>query len=86
MKYYDLTQWMAHPILSAPSGGDRITLGNKYICLPGAFAEGTFGDVMAGWGRDGAAVAVKRLKRPARDSFDAHRELMAYIGIHVSHS
>ena len=59
-----------------------MTLG-KYSCTPGAFAQGTFGQVAAGWARDGKAVAIKRFKKSYQASLDLHREMMAHIGEHV---
>ena len=75
-------QWMFHKMISPASGGDFIALGN-YTCTPGAFAQGTFGQVTAGWARDGTVVAIKRFKIPNQTKLDTHREMMAYIGKHV---
>lgn len=82
-KHYGL-QWSFHKLLSPASVGHTITFGS-YTCSPGAFARGTFGQVTAGWTRDGTAVAVKRFINPKEKELKSHRELMTYIGLHVSY-
>ena len=83
MKVHHGPGWALHRTLSSTLGGDHINLGN-YTCTPGAFAQGTFGEVTAGWARDGSTVAIKRFKKPKEESLKAHREMMHYIGEHVS--
>ena len=85
MKCYHGPQWMIHRMLPPASGGDLMTMG-KYTCTPGAFAQGTFGQVTAGWARNGKAVAIKRFKKPYQASLDSHRKMMDYIGEHVKPS
>jgi len=77
-------QWKAHRSLTLPTGGGRIILGNEYTCLTGAFAQGSRGQLTAGWARDGAAVAIKRFLSPVEDRFNVHKKIMDCIGIHVS--
>ncbi|MCJ1244814.1 hypothetical protein MMC30_002014 [Trapelia coarctata] len=67
--------------LSPTSVGVPVLLGN-YFCSPSAFAQGTFGTVSAGWTRDGAAVAIKRFKKPSKAEVLAHRAIMDFIGSH----
>ena len=74
--------WTLHKTLSSTSRGDCISLGN-YTRTPGAFAAGTFGEVGAGWARDGRTVAIKRFKTPEEESLQAHCAMMNYIGEHV---
>ena len=74
--------WTLHKTLSSASSQDYISLGN-YTCTPGAFAAGTFGEVGAGWARNGRAVAIKRFKTPREESLKAHCAMMNYIGEHV---
>jgi len=57
---------------------------HKYSWTLGAFAKGTFGQVAAGTGSEGNAVAVKRIYNPVEAELSAHRKMMAYLGRHVS--
>lgn len=82
MKVHHGPGWTLHRMLSPTSGGDLISLG-KYTYSPGAFAKGTFGEVGAGWARDGGTVAIKRFKAPNKDLLKAHQDMMSYIGEHV---
>ena len=82
MKTHHGHGWSLHKTLSAPSGGNQLSIGD-YACTPGAFATGTFGEVTAGWGRNGITVAIKRFKAPKEKSLEAHRQMMHYIGEHV---
>lgn len=84
MRSHNHPQWEAHRLLSLPSGGDRIILGNEFTCLPGAFAQGSRGQLTAGWAHDGAAVAIKRFVQPVEDSFEVHKKIMDCIKTHVS--
>lgn len=68
--------------LSPTSVGIPVLIGD-YYCSPSAFAQGTFGTVSAGWGRDGTAVAIKRIKNPRKAEVLSHREIMESIGSHV---
>ena len=74
-----------HRHLSPTSVGDPVMLGN-YYCSPSAFAKGTFGKVTAGWASDGTAVAIKTFKEPEERSIKAHKEIMRFIGRHVSYN
>ncbi len=85
MKGHHGPQWTFHKMRSPASGGDHMNLGS-YTCSPGAFAQGTFGQVTAGWTLDGAAVAIKRFIKPRQTDLNSHREMMAYIGEHVGPS
>ena len=82
MKIHHGPGWTLHKTLSSAFGEDHISLGN-YTCTPGAFAKGTFGEVAAGWARDGNTVAIKRFKTPKEEFLKTHREMMNYIGEHV---
>lgn len=75
-------QWTLKNRLSQASGGGQLTIG-KYTCSPGAFAQGTFGQVTAGWAQDGTAVAIKRFKSPQQVAFISHLKIMDHIGEHV---
>ncbi|KAI9881283.1 MAG: hypothetical protein M1830_005569 [Pleopsidium flavum] len=55
---------------------------HEYLWSLGAFTSGTFGQVTAGTGSDGKAVAVKRFKEPEEEKLSAHRKMMSYIGKH----
>lgn len=74
-------QWAINKLLSPASVGAPISLG-EYYRSPSAFAQGTFGQVAAGWARDGSAVAIKCFKNPKRSSIESHNELMRIIGSH----
>lgn len=74
-----------HRYLSPTSVGDPVMLGN-YYCSPSAFAKGTFGKVNAGWASNGEAVAIKTFKEPDENVIEAHKEIMRFIGRHVSHN
>lgn len=56
---------------------------HKYSWTLGAFAKGTFGQVAAGTGSEGNAVAVKRIYNPVEAELSALRKMMAYLGRHV---
>ncbi|MCJ1466063.1 hypothetical protein MMC07_004682 [Pseudocyphellaria aurata] len=47
---------------------------NYHTWRLGAFAKGSFGEVTAGWARDGSAVAIKRIISPRLELLDAHQE------------
>lgn len=74
-------RWAINKLLSPTSVGAPRPLG-EYYSSPSAFAQGTFGQVAAGWARDGAAVAIKHFKNPRRSDIDSHRNLMRIIGSH----
>lgn len=74
-----------HRYLTLTSVGDPVMLGT-YYCSPSAFAKGTFGKVTAGWASNGAAVAIKTFKEPNENVIKAHKEIMRFIGRHVSHN
>ncbi|KAL9117112.1 MAG: hypothetical protein Q9187_006355 [Circinaria calcarea] len=74
-------RWAINKLLSPTSVGAPRPLG-EYYSSPSAFAQGTFGQVAAGWARDGAAVAIKHFKNPRRSNIESHRELMQIIGSH----
>ena len=82
MKAHHGSAWALPSTLCSALGGDHITLGD-YTCTPGAFAKGAFGEVGAGWARDGSTVAIKRFKTPNEKSLTTHEEMMHYIGDHV---
>ncbi len=75
--------WQMNTLLSPTSLCEPIVLGHFY-CSAGAFAQGTFGKISAGWGKDGCAVAVKHFKNPGEQEISAHRQIMGCIGEHVS--
>ena len=79
-KFYE-PQRTINKLLSPVSIGAPTTLG-KYYCSPKAFAQGTFGEVIAGWTRDGSSVAIKHFKNPNERKIQAHEELMQIIGEH----
>ena len=87
----ELSRWMAdhhgiwsvgQKLLTPISGADQMTLG-VFTFSPGCFAQGTFGQLAAGWSSDGAAVAVKRFKEPNHGKLVSHRKIMDHIGNHV---
>ena len=73
-----------HPLLGSSPDTIPIRL-QRYSWTLGAFAKGTFGQVAAGTGSEGNAVAVKRIFKPVEAELSAHRKMMAYLGKHVSH-
>lgn len=77
------SRWSIHKLLPPISTGETMVLG-EYMCSRGAFAQGTFGQVSAGWARDGRAVAIKRFKRPEEPELKAHQKVMFCLGYHVS--
>ena len=81
---YANKQWMPNERLAQVSTGETIKLGN-YVFSQGAFAQGTFGQVAAGWATDGRPVAIKKIKRPVLSTLREHEALMASLGCHVSY-
>ena len=82
MRAHHEPAWSLPRALSLALGDDHISF-DDYTCTPGAFAKGTFGEVGAGWARDGSTVAVKRFKTPNEESLKTHQEMMHYLGYHV---
>ena len=76
-------RWEINKLLSPASVGIPISIG-EYYCSPYAFAQGTFGQVVAGWTRDGTAVAVKRFKKPRAEIINAHKKIMQSVGRHAN--
>lgn len=66
MKFVCGPQWTAHALVSPASSEGRLTIGD-YACLPGTFAQGSFGEITSGWASDGTAVAIKRFKVPKKE-------------------
>ena len=83
MKIHHGQLWQAHPILSVTSMGSHHTI-DQFTFFPGAFAQGSFGEVTAGWAQDGSVVAIKRFKYPDQSRLDQHQNIMGLIGRHVS--
>ncbi|KAI9812058.1 MAG: hypothetical protein M1826_002977 [Phylliscum demangeonii] len=81
MKKYRHSTWAAHQHLSPSSVAEPRELGNYYFS-PRAIAQGTFGRVVAGWAKNGSAVAIKQFKNPRREKFDSHLRMMGKIGRH----
>ena len=68
-------------LLSPASVGAPIAVG-EYFRSASAFAQGTFGQVSAGWARNGAAVAIKFYKDPKSNDIQSHKDIMHIIGNH----
>ncbi|KAL9026864.1 MAG: hypothetical protein Q9196_004536 [Gyalolechia fulgens] len=81
MKTIHGPQWTTHPLVSSATSEGHLAIGG-YACLPGAFAQGTFGEVTSGWASDGTAVAIKRFKAPRKEAMEGHRMIMTHIGEH----
>ncbi|KAI9826773.1 MAG: hypothetical protein M1826_006568 [Phylliscum demangeonii] len=81
MKKYCHSTWAAHQHVSPRSVAEPRELGNYYFS-PRAIAQGTFGRVVAGWAKNGSAVAIKQFKNPRREKYDAHLRMMGKIGRH----
>ena len=76
-------KWACHKLVASASAGEVMCLG-QYVCSRGAFAQGTFGQMSAGWTTDGSLVAIKRLKQPDLHRLRSHETVMTHLGYHVS--
>ena len=74
-------RWEVNKLLSPASIGEPVPLG-QYYRSGNAFAQGSFGQVAAGWARDGAPVAIKSFKDPKSSKLELHKELMQIIDSH----
>ncbi|MCJ1402227.1 hypothetical protein MMC11_005447 [Xylographa trunciseda] len=75
------SQWTINKLLSPASVGAPLPVGT-YFRSPSAFAQGTFGQVAVGWAHDGAAVAIKVVKKPSKFNIESHQRVMQIIGAH----
>ncbi|KAL8996202.1 MAG: hypothetical protein Q9169_004224 [Polycauliona sp. 2 TL-2023] len=62
----------------APTAKPLVTIGD-FRCSPEGFAAGGYGEVSAGWAKDGGQVAIKRLLKPTSSAARQHRKLMDRI-------
>ncbi|KAI9784229.1 MAG: hypothetical protein M1816_000901 [Peltula sp. TS41687] len=54
----------------------------EYNCSRGAFAQGTYGRVSAGWAKSGRGVAIKRFTYPKASELKTQEDVMNILGQH----
>ncbi len=75
--------WTPPPRMLGPGLGEATVRLGPYTFPVGALAQGSGGQMLAGWDPQGAAVAVKRLRSPGPQIVRKHRRMMKFLGDHV---